>query len=65
MTKEQKDEIKNFLIYLHLEVLAGRNQLSSQQLAFMMSIETNIPQFMEIKQENQKIFRWLDEEEEK
>lgn len=27
-----------------------------------MSIEANIPQFMEIKEENEKIFRWLDEE---
>lgn len=62
MTKKQREEIKNFLVYLHLEVLAGRNQLSSQQLAFMMNIEANIPQFMKIKEENEKIFRWLDEE---
>ena len=65
MTKEQKEEIQNFLMYLHFRVLAGLNKLSAQYVALMMSVEVNNPQFMEIKEENEKIFKWLDEEEEK
>ena len=64
MTKKQKKEIKDFLMYLHLCVAQVEFELDVKGIQFLLYLEDKNPQFEDIKKENQKIFQWLDEEEE-
>lgn len=65
MTKKQIKEIKNFLVYLHLSVASEKYELDAEWLQYLLALEDKNPQFEDIKKENEKIFRWLDKEEEK
>ena len=62
MTKKQKKEIKDFLMYLHLSVAQHEYELNVECLQFLLYLEDKNPQFEDIKKENEKIFKWLDEE---
>ena len=61
MTKKKKREIRDFLIFLHLNLMAHEQTLNAE--GYMQSLEyTRIyPQFRDIKGENRKIFGWLEE----
>jgi hypothetical protein len=65
MTKKQIKEIKNFLVYLHLSVASEKYELNVECLQYLLALEDKNPQFEDIQKENQKIFKWLDEENEK
>ena len=62
MTSEQKEELKNFLIYLHLSIMADRDELNGEGYIALTQLVNDYPQFSDIRRENEKIFRWLDEE---
>lgn len=63
MTKEQIKEIKVFLIYLHLLAEHVTGELSTEGFSYLVELKGKNPQFKNIENENEKIFRWLDEEE--
>ena len=62
MTKEQIWEIKDFLVFLHLKVVQCTEGLSKEDFSDLVDLEKENPQFENIRRENIKIFKWLDEE---
>lgn len=59
MKKEQKEELKNFLIYLHLLSMDEFTITTEGRMA-IHQLGTQYPQFRDIKKENQKWFEEID-----
>ena len=61
MTKKQKREIRDFLIFLHLNLMAQEQTLNAEGYIQSFKYTQIYPQFRDIKKENKKIFGWLEE----
>ena len=59
MTVEEKEELKNFLIYLHLRTMDEFTITVQGRIAIMRLVE-QYPQFSDIKKENQKWFEVIE-----
>ena len=64
MTKKQAEETKNFLIYMHLILMAREETLSAEGYIALSELRKQYPQFKNMHKENDKIFKWLNAEEE-
>ena len=58
MTKEQKEELKAFLMFLDLK----NTELTPLGIIAIQQIHQKYPQFDDIKKENEKLFKWIDKE---
>lgn len=59
MTNEQKEELKNFLIYLHLLTM-DEFTITTQGRIAIHELSIEYPQFRDIKKENQKWFEVIE-----
>ena len=59
MTSEQKEELKSFLIYLHLLTMDEYTITNDGRFA-IHELSIKYPQFKKIKEENQKWFEVID-----
>ena len=62
MTKEEKNEIKMFLIYMDLVINAQHDLLNGEGYQAVMKLVDNFPQFVKRHDEVEKIMEWLDNE---
>lgn len=60
MAIEKAEEIKDFLIYMHLSLMAREELLNAEGYAAIYEFRRRYPQFNDISKENKKIFKWLD-----
>lgn len=59
MTNEQKEELKSFLIYLHL-LSMDEYAITNEGRIAIHELSMKYPQFRKIKEENQKWFEVID-----
>ena len=59
MTQEEKEELKNFLIYLHLLTM-DEFTITIQGKMAIMQLAEQYPQFRDIKEENKKWFEVIE-----
>lgn len=69
MSKEKREEIKEYLLFLELYISQIKGDLSAWLLQAMARIEAKYSWFWDIRNENKKLYRWLskdgEDEEEK
>lgn len=56
-----KKEIRIFLIYLHLTIMSYTGKINPEGYCAIYQLLEDYPQFEDIKAENEKIFKWLEE----
>lgn len=59
MTKEQKEELKMFLVFLHLKGMS-QFEITTEGLVCLKQLYDKYPQFKNIQKENQKWFEVID-----
>lgn len=59
MTQEEKEELKNFLIYLHL-LSMDEFTITIQGKMAIMQLAEQYPQFRDVKEENKKWFEVIE-----
>lgn len=59
MTSEQKEELKMFLLFLHLSCMS-EFEITNEGRVAIRELYEKYPQFKDIKKENQKWFEVID-----